>query len=204
MIWNWILNLDNQLFSVLNGWHCSWLDPLMEALSSRNWLALLLLLLAALVLWRGGNRRRWALLLLVITLAVSDYVSSSIIKPAVKRVRPCNVIGAVHFLDGDRGWVVTPEVVERSWKRSWSFPSSHAANGMAVALWLGFLFRRGRYGWLTLALAIGYSRIYLGVHYPGDVLGGLLVGWLLAWLALRLYDRYGPVDRSRQSASDKT
>ena len=196
---SWLAALDRQLFIWLNGWHHPWLDPVMEALSDRIWLIPLLLIAAGFVLWRGSNRRRWALLLLLVTLTASDQIASSVLKPAFERSRPCNEIGAVHYLDGDRGWVTTPAEITRVWKRSWSFPSSHAANGMAVALWLVSLFRRGRRWWLALAMGVGYSRIYLGVHYPGDVLGGLLLGWLLGWLAIRLYERFGPTEKSPES-----
>jgi undecaprenyl-diphosphatase len=204
MIGEWLQNLDSWLFSLLNGWHCSLLDPVMEAFSSRTWLIALLLVIFILVIWQGGKQRRLALLMLLITLGVSDYVSSSIVKKSVKRSRPCNQIGAVHYLDNNLGWVMTPAEVGRSWKSSYSFPSSHAANGMAVALWLGFLFKRGRLWWLLLAFGIGYSRIYLGVHYPTDILGGFLLGGLLAWLAIYFYDRYGPAAAPAKGPSEGT
>ena len=197
MIWNSLLNFDKHLFTWINGQHYAVLDPVMAAFSSRTWLVLLLLIPVVVVLWRGSNHRRWALLIMLLTLTLSDQVSSSLIKKSVERSRPCNEIGAVHYLDGDRGWVITPAEVSRTWKRSWSFPSSHAANGMVVAIWFGFLFRRWRHWWLALALGIGYSRIYLGVHYPGDVAGGLLLGWMLSWLALKLYDRFGPTEKQQ-------
>jgi undecaprenyl-diphosphatase len=105
------------------------------------------------------------LALAIITVSISDPVCNRIIKPAVHRLRPCNPaihIEGAHFLLGR--------------KTSLSFPSSHAMNMFAQAM-LFTLFYRKKWPWFFMfAAIIGFSRIYTGVHYPLDVLGGAVLG----------------------------
>jgi undecaprenyl-diphosphatase len=103
-----------------------------------------------------GVVRLLAAVLLATTLA--DYV----VKPLVHRQRPFQQQPTLRVIGGP------PEDP--------SFPSGHAANGFAAALVLSGLIPEGRVVWWTLALAIAVSRVYLGVHYPTDVLAGALIG----------------------------
>jgi undecaprenyl-diphosphatase len=123
------------------------------------------------------KNRRHALLviaMLAVAVLVADQVSSGLIKHLVERLRPTHdpsLENAVHVINGYRGGL-------------YGFVSSHAANFFAIATLVSFIMRHrlvaiALYGW---ALVQCYSRMYLGVHYPGDILGGIVVGLLAGWL----------------------
>lgn len=125
--------------------------------------------------------RRWGfffLTALILSTSVADAVGGKILKPAFDRPRPNEagihaVIKAPHY--GGK-----------------SFPSNHAANMFALATFLSLVFRRGSVIFFATACLVGYSRIYCGVHYPLDVLGGALLGCAcggLSYYALRYFSR---------------
>ena len=184
-----LIHIDQQWLLAINGWHAEWADMLMWYVSkSTTWLPLYALLLG-LVVYRFGIRTQGptqtsvplSLLRVLIVLTgfavavgLSDFVSSGLIKPWVCRLRPTHepaLAGMVHLVNGYTGGL-------------YGFVSSHAANTMACALLFSLLYRN-RYATVGLMLWVAlncYSRMYLGVHYPGDIIGGLLVGAVLATL----------------------
>lgn len=184
-----LINIDMQWLLAVNGWHAPWADVLMWHISRAGTWIPLYVLLAGLVVWRFGiqatrgmeQNLRWkrgALCVGVIlcgfgvAVGLSDFVSSGLIKPWVCRPRPTHepaLEGLVHIVNGYTGG-------------AYGFVSSHAANTMACGLLFSLLYRnRLATAGLMLWVALNcYSRMYLGVHYPGDILGGLLVGALLA------------------------
>ena len=141
----------------------------------KNWL----IPAAIVVLWmaiKGGKRERLILLLLIPIILLSDQLSSSVIKPLIGRLRPCIALPDVHLL------------VKK--KKSLSFPSSHATNMGAVALAFTFYYRRYWWAFAGFALLIGFSRVYVGVHYPFDVLAGYIIGGGCAAFVLFAYYRW--------------
>jgi undecaprenyl-diphosphatase len=137
--------------------------------------------IAAALVFLYFQRRKGVLVLalMVITVSVSDPVCNRIIKPLVPRLRPCNEnvhIDGGRFLLGRKG--------------SRSFPSSHAMNMFAQAMLLTLLFRRKWVGITAFSFAatIGFSRIYVGVHYPLDVLAGAMFGTVVG---IFIYAAYG-------------
>lgn len=127
------------------------------------------------LIWKGGKRGRLCVLLLILTLTASDVFSSRVLKEAVGRVRPCHVLPDVRSLvDCGEGK---------------SFPSSHAVNNFAAAIIFGFFYPAIFRYWLIFASLIAYSRVYCGVHYPSDILGGAIVGSLMAILLLFAWER---------------
>ena len=185
---DYLIHIDQQWLLAINGWHSEWADILMWYISkSTTWLPLYALLVG-LIVYRFGilspslcreGRRGSSLLRVLIILAgfavavgVSDFVSSGIIKPWVCRLRPTHepaLAGMLHLVNGYTGGM-------------YGFVSSHAANTMACALLFSLLYRN-KYATVALMLWVAlncYSRMYLGVHYPGDIIGGLLVGTLIA------------------------
>jgi undecaprenyl-diphosphatase len=146
----------------------------------------LILVWAALVIF-GGKKGRWAAFALIPIIAASDQMSASLIKPIVRRMRPCEVLGNVHLWHGPHGWIWTPAEVARSYKSSFSFPSSHATNITAAMLFLGLVYRRFIFPLLVVALLVSYSRIYIGVHWPLDAAAGMALGGLIGWAGFYLF-----------------
>ena len=163
-----ILNWDQKLLVLINSvWVAPWADSFFGFITNfhKNFqfsvpLAILLLGLLLMVDWKGGLK---VLLSLILVVAISDMVSYRLIKKHVERPRPKDNIelaGHLRLIGQAQGT---------------SFPSNHASNCFAAAVVLAHNFRR-RYLFYTLAGIIGYSRIYLGVHYPSDVVAGAIVG----------------------------
>lgn len=191
-----ILNVDfaNPLF-----------DTVMPAITDfkRN-RVLLLLVWAALVIF-GGSRGRWAALMIIPLIAASDQLSSSLLKPMFARIRPCEVLEGVRFWSRQEGWITTSLEAVRNYKSSFSFPSSHATNITASMVFLGLVYRRVLPPLLVLALAVSYSRIYVGVHWPLDVLAGMAIGTGLAFPAYYLFNWLRKIPpRTKNSSGTKT
>jgi undecaprenyl-diphosphatase len=123
---------------------------------------------------KGGRKGRVVGLLLIPILTMSDQMSSSVLKPLFGRIRPCHALEQVRLLVGCGGRL--------------SFPSSHATNMSAVALLFAYFYRKGVIWFMSIAFFVGFSRIYVGVHYPGDVLFGFLVGSILSILLILFYE----------------
>lgn len=183
-------SLDLRAFRFLNS---RIRNPLFDAIMPiitdfKKWRVVVLLVWSALVLF-GGARGRWAALMLIPLVVASDQISSHILKPLVARVRPCEVLGQIHLWYGKDGWITTPAQVVQSYKSSFSFPSSHAANITASMLFIGLVYRRTLIFTLIFAGLVSLSRIYIGVHWPLDVLSGISLGAILGWFAYFLYQK---------------
>jgi len=169
-----LIGFDTWLFLHLNaGVANSFFDWLMPIVTNLGYYRIPLFLgLASLAVF-GGGKGRSAVLLALITVTLTDQLASSILKPLIGRVRPCHVVEAVRVITGCGNTL--------------SFPSGHATTSMAVAIFFGLLYRRWLWLLIVLSVLISYSRVYLGLHYPSDILAGWIIGGAIAWGMIRLY-----------------
>jgi undecaprenyl-diphosphatase len=132
------------------------------------------------ILWKGEARARWMILLTVIAVAIIDPAVYRVIKPLAGRLRPCHevALGWIRAVDGCGG--------------RFSFPSSHAANFFGVAVVVGGFYKMTRYYLYPLAALVAVGRVYLGVHYPSDVLAGAVFGAGIGLLVLYCGKRFFP------------
>ncbi len=168
-----ILHFDEWLFTLLNGtWRADFLDAIAPMWRHKYFWVPLYLFVLAIVAVNFRSRFFPFLLLAVVTITVADTLSSKVIKPLVKRDRPCR---AEHLAQ--------PAVVLVSCGGGYSFTSSHATNHFAIAcffmLTIGTVFTFSKGLFLLWAASISYGQVYVGVHYPIDVLTGALIGSLI-------------------------
>jgi len=173
-----IERFDQELFLFINSLNSPFFDQVMHAISGK--LIWVPLYLAILIFLGFKYKRKFLVILIFIILAATLADQSSVlVKNIVLRLRPCqqpSLSGMVHLVNGECGGL-------------YSFVSSHATNSFDVAL-LSLLFIRKR--WYTISILlwasiIGYSRIYLGVHFPGDVICGSMLGAFIGWGMYQLY-----------------
>jgi len=160
--------LDLQLFRAINNWNGVFMDEIMYYVSTRiAWIPTYALVLYLITEREKRDWKRVAAVVasLVLIILACDQVASHIIKPLVERPRPCYALLGVHVYDGHCGG-------------AYGFVSSHAANFFGMAAFLSLYLKQKRITWICYgcAAAVAYSRVYLGVHYPGDVLFGGLLG----------------------------
>ena len=156
--------------------HQRWLDPVMSALTEPGpWKIPLLVLVGLLFLALGRRRGAIGVVVLALTIAESDQLSSHVLKPMFRRIRPSNVVADVVPLFGVRN--------------SYSFPSTHAVNFFAAAPVVSAVFPQTTVVCYVVAAAVSFSRIYVGDHYPFDVLGGGILGLTLGFLGRKAFRR---------------
>ena len=169
---------DQYLFKFLNGLHSAFGDLIMPWVSDKYiWIPLYAILLFGFI--KYSPYPWWQVLLaIVLLITISDQVASGLLKPNIARLRPCYepaLEGMVHLLKGCGG--------------KYGFASSHASNAFAVAFF-SIALLKAKWTWirwlLPWAVLVAYSRIYLGVHYPGDVFAGAIIGWASAWIVSHL------------------
>lgn len=173
------MQLDTELLLFINGINSPFGDYFFSMYTDiLIWVPMYIMILYT-IFKKHGMRGFWILLALVLVITLCDQISSSLIKPTVARLRPTrepSLEGLLHIVNGYRGG-------------KFGFISSHAANSFGLAAFSGLLFRRPGYTIFIFLWAIinSYSRMYLGVHYPGDIVGGTILGLLAGWSVYLLY-----------------
>jgi undecaprenyl-diphosphatase len=185
---NWIdrlLDTDRTAFLVINGAHSPVVDPVMWYVSQPlTWAPVYLLFLFLIHLRWGWRGLLWSLPVIAVMVLLTDTGSVVLFKNTVLRLRPSHAAdlqGLVHLLAAPDGSLYRGG--------DHGFVSSHASNHFGIAAFMAGVLQR-KPGWavwllFSWALLICYSRIYLGVHYPGDVIVGGLYGTVIGWIAFR-------------------
>ena len=169
------LDLDESIFLGINYLHFPWLDKVMIFWSEKwVWIPLYLFLVYLIYVSHGKKITLLALIIIVVGITISDQTASGLLKPMVQRLRPCQNPEFDHII-----------YLANGCGGKYGFPSSHASNSMFATVFCMLLIRPGNFlkfvlmAWLFL---MGWSRIYLAAHYPSDILGGWIIGALVAWL----------------------
>ncbi len=177
-----LINLDTDILLFFNSLNAPLWDQFFWIITSKLvWIPLYATILYA-IIKEHGVRAIWTILAIALVITLCDQIASSFFKPFFERLRPSrdpDLEGLLHLVNGYKGG-------------KFGFISSHAANSFGLAMFSTLLFKNRGYGLFIFAWAVvnSYSRIYLGVHYPGDILVGALVGILAGWLVYWLYNRF--------------
>ena len=175
-----ITNIDTRLTLFLNGSDSEMLDAIaVTATKTGTWIPLGIVLLYVLMRMKNWKNALLVILCVAIAITLADQMASGIFKPLVARHRPSHtpeLQGVIDLVGDYRGG-------------RYGFFSSHAANTCAVAVFLSLLFRKRVFtvAICSWAMVNSWTRLYLGVHYVGDITVGLLWGALVGWMVFRLY-----------------
>jgi len=181
---NKLLQLDKELFKTINSsWHNEVFDTWMPFVRNSNiWLPLYLFLLVFALCNFKKNTWGW-IFFAAGTVIISNFISSDLIKQNIFRLRPCN----------DPGLADSIKVLVTYRPQSSSFTSSHATNHFAMAAFFYFTLNKFIGKWALLfflwAFSICYAQVYIGVHFPLDVISGGLIGFVFGYLAARSFNK---------------
>ncbi|MCH8330324.1 MAG: phosphatase PAP2 family protein [Bacteroidetes bacterium] len=173
-----LLEFDLQLFELINQqWSNSFFDALLPYFRNKYIWAPLYIFIIVFLLVNYRNQGWKIILLSVLCVTLTDQISSSLIKPLIGRLRPCHELADQIRLLVNCG-------------AGYSFVSSHAANHFGFAVLISiFLGEKWKWVWptaLSWAVIVSYSQVYVGVHYPLDIIGGALLGAVIGWSVSRL------------------
>jgi len=133
---------------------------------------ILLTIFIAFALWWGRKKVLWEIATAATSVIFCDIICSQILKKGIARIRPCHVLDSVHVIDGCSS--------------SFSMPSNHAANTFSAITVICLLYPKATFFLLPAGLVLAISRVYMGAHYPSDVLAGMMIGMVCGGTALYL------------------
>lgn len=172
---NTIIKIDHALFHFINDTIANpILNWIMPIVTNENNIAIPLILFWLWLLLFQGKRGKIAAILLLLTVALTDVIAAQIIKPWIGRIRPSHaMLDNINLLVSKGG--------------KYGFVSNHAANTMAAVTIIGYFYKKWKSVVITISIIVGFSRVYVGVHYPFDVLGGWFFGYAVAWGILSIW-----------------
>lgn len=170
-----LISIDKYLFRIINQSGFDQIDPAMQLISNKFFWIPLYLYLIYLIYIKFSDKFIKVLLSIGLLIFLADYGSVNLFKDVFERLRPCYQLDQIRLIGACGG--------------KFGFISSHASNSFAIAFFIGILFRNFRmFAWMfSWAFLIGYSRVYLGVHFPFDVLGGMIWGMLVSIFVYYIY-----------------
>ena len=167
------------------------LDALLLAITRLGKNPLFILLLITWLIWRRRWRAIGVIGVLIIAIACTDLLTGKVAKRFWQRPRPARVDESVRAVESPG--------------HSFSFPSAHASNWFAGARVLSALVPEGCFAFYILAVLVAYSRIYLGVHYPTDVVAGAISGYLISslllWLLMRIPHTHATLEKIKKNTA---
>ena len=170
-----IVEIDKQIMVFLNKTISNPIfDFIMPIITNQNFLVFSGLILIGYLAYYGGKRGRITIVVLLIAAGFSDAICFQIIKPWVGRIRPSHEYYEYINLLVSKGG-------------KYSFPSNHAANSFVFATVLSYFYDRNRISLYILASTIAFSRVYVGVHYPLDIIFGSIIGYIISWIILSIW-----------------
>lgn len=175
--------LDQQLFLFLNGLHQDWLDQFMIWMSEPLFsIPVYLAVFYAIKVNYGWRVALWTVMAVSMVVLLADGISTRIFKYGFQRWRPCHNVEIADMV----------YLLKEGCGGKYSFVSGHATNFFGLATFFSFMLHE-KMKWITPILLlwagiIAYSRIYLGVHYPADILGGAILGIFIGWLVYRFFN----------------
>ena len=171
---NTLDSLDKSLLLLVHSNHHKTLNDLMPFITnSDNWIVPIILLIIFLG-FKGGKKGKITLALIIISLSMSDSICAHLLKPFFERLRPSHsAIDGLNLLVSKGG--------------KWSMPSNHAAKIFTLAVVLPYFYNKIKIPFFILAFTISFSRVYVGVHYPGDVIIGGLLGYFIGWFTITIW-----------------
>jgi len=169
--------IDTTLFLFFNGIHNPFFDHVMAFITKKETWYPLYVILIGFIIYKYKKRSLVIIPAIILLIVLADQISVKLFKEVFHRLRPSRVENLKPFI----------HLVGRKGGK-YGFVSSHAANSFAAATFLAFLFRNKIFTWsiLSWAAVVSYSRIYVGVHYPGDVFCGALLGISIGYLITKL------------------
>lgn len=177
---DWLESIDQQIVLTVNSWNTPFFDELMWIISAKGtWIPFYLFLAGIGFIKLGWKKAVFYVFCVLVAVGITDFICSGIIKEMVQRYRPSHnllLTHQLHFYQYESGDVYKGG--------QYGFVSSHAGNFFALA-WIVGKIMRPYFKWmlpilLILATVISYSRIYLAVHYLSDIIGGFIVGTVVA------------------------
>lgn len=166
---NFLYSIDKAVFFFINDTISNPLfDKFFPFITEADHWFLTYIILLGIAFVKGGRIGKIAVIMTVFLITASDQISSNLLKNLFERIRPCNALEGVNILAGCTG--------------SYSFPSSHAVNNFAAAVFFYKIFPKLKWILLIAAALVALSRPYVGVHYPSDILGGAVIGAVIGWI----------------------
>ena len=169
-------NIDQALFLFINVKLANPVtDLIMPLVTSDNMLRVLYIVAIVLLLWKGDRKLRWMVLASALVLLLTDQISAGLLKPIIGRLRPCHELLDINLLVNCGGGK--------------AMPSSHAANVFGQAALFSFHYRKVSPYLYSFAALVAVSRVFVGVHYVGDIVAGAILGMALG-LAVAVFYRW--------------
>lgn len=176
-LFEYLESIDASVFVFINSSMSNSISDFLMPIVTNDWLLRIVYgLTMVLLLIRGDKRQRWIVAVSALVLLASDQLAAGLLKPLIGRIRPCHSISDVHLLI--------------NCSSAFAMPSAHAANAFGQAALFGTAWPNTRCYLYFLAAVIALSRIFVGVHYPGDILVGAALGILLGVMAAFLFARF--------------